>query len=339
MIDLTAQQIADAQNNDIAAVTAVIEATEERVTQLARRYATTGGRTDADLMDDLAQVGRVAVWEGLSRFKGSSVAEFFTFMDRTVSGKLSDERKTVTRQGVSRSIAAEFEKALSMAAGDPYEAERLCTLTEVMGAHRMTSETAYAARISWQGAEYLDAPVASFTSEGGDRTWSMLLAETNYAAARAEANDELSTRQRELKRRVHETLDLLPTEQEAILSAEYGIGDFPCIGADDHRGLADTAEITYATVESVRDEARKNFKTLYLGGSPEAETGEAKECKACGIAKPIDEFYVRNKATGARASQCKSCKRGATKRFRKDNPAERAAQKRAYNARKKVAAA
>ncbi|MDO0926804.1 sigma factor [Streptomyces sp. TG1A-8] len=333
MIDLTAQQIAAAQNNDLTAVTAVIEATEERVIQLARRYATTGGRTDADLMNDLAQVGRVAVWEGLSRFTGSSVAEFFTFMDRTVSGKLSDERKTVTRQGVSRSIAAEFEKALSMAAGDPYEAERLCTLTEVMGTKRMTAETAYAARISWQGAEYLDAPVG----ENENATVADTL--TNYAIARNEANDELSDRQRENKRRVHETLDLLPAEQEAILSAEYGIGDFPCVGADDYRGLAEVAGISYTAVESVRDEARKNFKTLYLGGSPEAPKGETQCCKACGIEKPVDEFYVRNKVTGARMTQCKSCKRGATKRFRKDNPEKRAEQKRAYNARKKAAAA
>jgi RNA polymerase sigma factor (sigma-70 family) len=337
VIDLTAQQVADAQNNDLAAVSAVIEATEERVSQLARRYATTGGRTDADLMDDLAQVGRVAVWEGLSRFTGSSVAEFFTFIDRTVSGKLSDERKVQTRQGVSRAIASEFEKALTMAAGDPYEAERLCTLSEVMGAKRMTADTAYAARISWQGAEYLDAPVpgenANQDARMGDR-----VADT-YEIARAEANDELSQRQRENKRRVHETLDLLPAEQEAVLAAEYGIGDFPCIGADDYRGLAEVAGVAYTAVESVRDEARKNFKTLYLGGSPDAPQGETQCCKSCGIEKPVDEFYVRNKVTGARMTQCKSCKRGATKRFRKDNPEARAAQKRAYNARKKAAAA
>ncbi|QBZ73408.1 DNA binding protein [Streptomyces phage Heather] len=337
MINLTAQQIAAAQNNDLSAVSAVIEATEERVSQLARRYATTGGRTDADLMDDLAQVGRVAVWEGLSRFNGSSVAEFFTFMDRTVSGKLSDERKTVTRQGVSRSIAAEFEKALSMAAGDPYEAERLCTLHEVMGKNRMTAETAYAARISWQGAEYLDAPVGG-DGDGPTSTLADRLNDT-YEIARAEANDELSARQRENKRRVHETLDLLPTEQEALLSAEYGIGDFPCIGADDYRGLAEVAGISPTAVESVRDEAVKNFKTLYLGGSPEAPKGETQCCKACGIEKPVDEFYVRNKVTGARASQCKSCKRGATKRLRKENPERRAEIKRAYNARKKAATA
>jgi RNA polymerase sigma factor (sigma-70 family) len=334
VINLTAQQIAAAQNNDLEAVTAVIEATEERVVQLARRYATTGGRTDTDLMDDLSQVGRVAVWQGLSRFKGSSVAEFFTFMDRTVSGMLADERKVQTRQGVSRSIAAEFEKALSMAAGDPYEAERLCTLTEVMGTKRMTAETAYAARISWQGAEYLDAPVG----ENENATVADTLSD-NYALARLEANDELSERQRENKRRVHETLDLLPTEQEAVLSAEYGIGDFPCIGADDHRGLAEVSGVAYTALESVRDEARKNFKTLYLGGSPEAPKGETQCCKACGIEKDLEEFYVRNKVTGARMSQCKSCKRGATKRFRKDNPEKRNAQKRAYNARKKAATA
>ncbi|MFE9026205.1 sigma factor [Streptomyces iakyrus] len=335
MIDLSIEQITAARNNDLSAVSAVLEATEDRVQQLARRYATTGGRTDADLMDDLAQVGRVAVWEALSRFAGSTVAEFFTYVDRTVNGKLSDERKVQTRQGVSREIAALFEKALTEAAGDPYEAERLCTDADHMGRRRMSPEMAYAARLSWQGCEYLDAPVpgenANQDATIGDRIGA-------YEIARAEANDELSTRRKETIRRVHETLDLMAPEQEAVLSAEYGIGDFPCIGRDDYRGLAEVANVAYTAVESVRDEALKNFRTLYLGGSPDAEQGETKECKGCGIAKPVDEFYVRNKATGARMSSCKSCKRGATKRFRKENPEQRAAHKRAYSARKRTAA-
>lgn len=68
MIDLTAQQIADAKANDLSAVSAVIQATEERVLQLAAKYATTGGKFDRDLSEDLAQTGRIAVWESIARF-------------------------------------------------------------------------------------------------------------------------------------------------------------------------------------------------------------------------------------------------------------------------------
>ncbi|MGY5131295.1 hypothetical protein ACWGJW_02540 [Streptomyces nigrescens] len=161
MIDLSAETIAAAKNNDLAAVTLVIEATEERVTQLARKYATTGGRTDMALLEDFAQVGRVAVWESLSRFNGATVAEFFSFMNTTVSGLLSIERKTQTRQGVSKDAAQRFENALSMTGGDAYEAERLVQDRAAMGSEfkTLSKDLAYAARISWQGSDAIDAPL------------------------------------------------------------------------------------------------------------------------------------------------------------------------------------
>lgn len=159
MINLTASQIAAAQNHDLDALGAVMSEMEERVGQLAHKYSTTAQRTDETLREDLAQVGRIAVWESLARFEGSSVAEFFAYMNRTVSGKLAAERRITVRQGVSEGTAARFEKALVLASGDAYEAQRIAQDNEHMGDQKLSAEMAYAARLSWQGVDALDATV------------------------------------------------------------------------------------------------------------------------------------------------------------------------------------
>lgn len=165
MLNLTDAQIAAAKANEIEAVSAVIAETEERVGQLARRYATSGGRLDVNLAEDLAQIARITVWESLSRFEGTSVAQFFTFMERTISGKLAAERRTHTRQGVSEATSARFEKAMSIAGGDAYEAERVAQSEEHMGTFKLSAEMAHAARLSWQGMDALDAPATRQDSE------------------------------------------------------------------------------------------------------------------------------------------------------------------------------
>ncbi|MFE5621706.1 RNA polymerase sigma factor [Streptomyces virginiae] len=339
MIQLTDQQIADAKANDITAVAAVVEAMEERIWQHAHRMCRTGGRTDATLAEDYAQTGRIAVWEGISRFNGSNAAEFFAFMDRTIGGKLADQRKTETRIGVSRSIASEFEKAVSICNGDMFAAEDYCT-SEAMGKVRMSRDTAYAARLAWMGSSYLDAPLPN--SRGvdagpatlGDR----LVAEYGLPEDLIEPRDIVNAQRRATIDKVNETLDRLSGQQQAVLSAEFGIGDFPCYG-DDYRGLADVAGVPVASIDSVREEARETFRTVYLGGSPAADEGETKCCTTCNMHKPLDAFYIRNKATGARMATCSTCKRSATKRFRKEKPEARAAHKRTYTARKRDAAA
>ncbi|MFD7257799.1 hypothetical protein [Streptomyces sp. NPDC059874] len=339
MIDLTPQQISDAKTLDLDAVTAVIAAMEERVAQHARHYATAGGRVDYDLSEDLAQVGRVAVWEGLSRFNGESVAEFFTFMDRTISGKLADERKVQTRTGVSREIAALFERCLTEAAGDPYHAEALAQDRAFLDRRVMSADMAYAARVSWQGMEYLDAPTSSTNNAPGiDSYLTAKSHDYGIPLDLLEASDIGSAARRAKIDKVNETLDRLPGTQQAVLSAEFGIGDFPCYG-NDYRGLADVAGVPVASVESFREAARENFRTVYLGGSPEADKRESKCCTTCGLDKPVESFYIRNKATGARMATCSACKKGATKRFRVENADARNAQKRAYAARKRSAEA
>ncbi|MFD5644920.1 sigma factor [Streptomyces anulatus] len=355
MVELTDEQITAAKANDITAVTAIIEATEERVRQIAWPHATRVGTHDAALFEELIQVGRVAVWEALTRFEGDTAAQFFAFMNSTVKGKLSDERRRQTRQGVSQSAAARFEMALSLCDGKPFDAEKYVADRAHMHDRAMSPELARAARLSWQGQEPLSMREGEICAGvDGSTRLSFLTSDVGVPDDLIEPRDVISAERRIVVDRVRETLDALPTQQEAALSSYYGIGDYPDFGAaDDARGIAAVADVPVGAVESLLEHAHDAFRTAYLGGSVADvtavtdvvdETGQAtpvetKECKSCALSKPLDEFYVRNKATGARMAACKSCKRGATKMFRKDNPEARAAHKRTSRANAKAAAA
>jgi RNA polymerase sigma factor (sigma-70 family) len=269
MIDLTFEQIAAAKANELEAVTAVLAETEARVQQLARRYATVNGWLDADLMEDFAQIGRVAVWQAVARFEGESVAQFFTYIDRTVSGVLADERRTETRQGVSEMAAKDFETALRMAGGDPYEAERLVTMAEAMGARRMSPEMAFAARLSWQGADRLDAPAGG---EGGQDT---TLGDTLTYAGTYGVPDDLITdrdretaRQREIKGYVHAALGKLGDRARNILKGTYGIdGAVPYFGNENEAEFCAFLGIPRQTdLRSQRSKAKARFAEVYLKG-------------------------------------------------------------------------
>lgn len=268
MIQLTAQQLADAKANDLAAVTAVLAETEERVLQIANKHAMTGGRLDAQLAEDLAQIGRIAVWECISTFQGSSVAEFFTYMDRTVGGALSNERKVATRQGVSRSVSEYFETALAHAGGDPYEAQQMVTRADVMGARKMSPETAYAARLAWQGCAALDAPMPGHDDADGGLT----LAGTLVCDTLEEASDAVRARQRETAKVVHRTLDKLGAQARSILKGTYGIdGPTPYFGTENEEdfaaylGMARTSDL-----RAQRSKAKARFRTVYLAGEAAA---------------------------------------------------------------------
>ncbi|MET9602565.1 MULTISPECIES: sigma factor [Streptomyces] len=263
MIQLTEAQLSAAKANDIAAVTAVVEATEDRVNQLARKYATGRGRTDATLAEDLAQTGRIAVWECLSRFSGTTVAEFFAYVDRTLKGVMSDTRKEETRPGVSRSVAAAFESALSQAGGDPYEAERLAVLPEVLGDRRLCAETAYAARLSWQGVEYLDAPLGQ--SEGAE-TFTLadaLASKAEVPADLLEPSDFERERRNQTSVRVRRILARMGGHQETVLMALTGIVPVSYYGAEHDDELSADYGIPRSQVRIIRSKAKVRFAELW----------------------------------------------------------------------------
>lgn len=273
MLDLTDAQIAAAKSNDIDAVTAVIKATEDRVTWLAREHATSGGRTDADLAEDLAQVGRIAVWQAIERFEGASVAQFAAYVDSTVRNTMANARKEQTRAGVSRQTAATFETALTMAGGDPYEAERLVTTDVFPADRRMAKDRAYAARLAWQGVEYLDAPI------GGEGDETITLGET--LASRIGLPDDLiedadieSLRKREIRDRVREIVARMGEQRRYVLSGTYGLPFAPYYGTENDAEMAADLGIPKKQVQVVRSLAGSAFRKTWLKGA-NAETAAA----------------------------------------------------------------
>ncbi|MFJ8386239.1 sigma factor [Streptomyces sp. NPDC094438] len=263
MINLSEDQIAAAKTHDLDAVKAVAQATEERITQLAWKYATGGGRVDQSLAEDLAQDGREAVWKCLSRFSGTTVAEFFTYVDRTLKGVMSDSRKEQTRQGVSRSVAAAFETALSLADGDPYEAEQRATDPADLGDRRLSADMAYAARLSWQGIEYLDAPLGQ--SETGE-TFTLadtLAMQEDVPADLLEPSDYERERRTQTGIRVRQTLRRMSHDQSTVLMALTGIIPVSYYGTERDDELARDHNIRRDQVRIIRSKAKDRFAELW----------------------------------------------------------------------------
>ncbi|WP_327253187.1 sigma-70 family RNA polymerase sigma factor [Streptomyces sp. NBC_01244] len=150
-----------AQNNDLAAVAEVIEATESRVSVLAdkaaRRMAPHGGARLADYRDEFAQVGRVAVWEALSRFTDDNVEAFFRYIYTTIEATLKDAVRSERNgaAGADENAVKVFASMMEAADGNPFEAEKLAQTIPPKG-KRLSAERANAARLAWQGAVSID---------------------------------------------------------------------------------------------------------------------------------------------------------------------------------------
>lgn len=213
--------------------TAVLTELEPLIQWLARR-------TDERHAEDLAQVGRVAVWQALSRYRGDSPEEFRAFARKTAQGAMSDARRELTYQGISQDTAKRWESALRLSDGDPVAAERLACSAE---SHlpRMTPEMARAARIAWQHT----APLSGHT-------------ETLTAEVPTEARGE---RQEVTQRRVVGILDAMPWRQRLILECAFRIGD-----DEEHYDDAELAEwmgVSVRTMRGYRSKALVRFRQRY----------------------------------------------------------------------------
>lgn len=270
MIDLSIEQIRSAQSNDLSAVTQVVEAMDQRIGQLANRHASKGGKLNLDLFEELEQIGRIECWESIAKFGGETVAEFFTYMDRTISGKMGDIRRSETRQGVSAQTSKFFEIALSECGGDPYAAERYAA-GEAFGERKLSKDNAYAARLAWQGMEYLDAPMSGGNDGDDTPTLGTLMAQTvpDLPEDLVTSADREAERKRVIRDRVHATLAKLGTQSAYVLRAMYGINPAPFHGFDAQADeeIAAVFGSTPGKVRVVRSKAKARFRELYLMGA------------------------------------------------------------------------
>jgi DNA-directed RNA polymerase sigma subunit (sigma70/sigma32) len=174
---------------------------------------------------------------------------------------MSDARKVETRPGVTRSIASEFERALSIAGGDPYEAEKVAQ-SDVMGKKKLSPEMAFAARMSWQGVEYLDAP----SSGDGDAYMTLLdkVAETvGVSADLVEAGDYERVRRNETRDNVHTILDRMGRQQNDVLKATFGIDPVGLYGTENDDEIAADFGIERHRVRVIRSLGKTRFAKLW----------------------------------------------------------------------------
>ncbi|UQI46702.1 hypothetical protein M1P56_21290 [Streptomyces sp. HU2014] len=266
MTHFTAEQIASAKNNDISAVSAVITETEALVLQRSREYATQCGRLDRDVADDLAQAGRIRIWESLAKFEGETPEEFMTYLDKALRSAMSEQRRKLSRPGVSDQTARDFELAVSLAAGDPFEAVRIAC-TESMGLRKMSRDRAHAALLSWLGTDSLDRPVNG-SAFGDTCTLGDYVAHVvGVSPELLEPNDYETARRTTIREQVHRTLGLLSERQRHVLKADHGVSPVGYYGDGPDAVLANDMGVTTDQLKQARIKGKKRFCDLYQAGA------------------------------------------------------------------------
>lgn len=267
MIELSLETIRAAADNDLSAIAKVLSELEPRICQISQKYALRNGRRDDSLYEDLQQEGRIRAWRCLETFKGSSVGEFFAYVDRYVSGDLDAARRAETRQGVSPVTARRFEVCLTECNGDPYAAEKEAQRTDgALSGQRLSPEMAYAARVAWQGTISLDAPVGE-SEPGGEWMASLLdlVSQTvGVPVDLLEASDTAKMRREAIRLHVHATLARMGRQQAFVLRATYGVAP---VGPLDEAGIAEALSVNLSRVRVMRSKGKDRFRELYLAGA------------------------------------------------------------------------
>ncbi|WP_369376093.1 sigma factor [Streptomyces sp. cg36] len=273
MTHLTHAQISAAKNNDIDAISSIIRETEGLAAARASRYAGSNMENGNSLKEDLMQAGRIAIWQCIPKFSGETPQAFMAYVDRFINAAMLDMLRAETRPGVGSRAAKDFETALALAGGDPYEAERIAA-SEQMGDRAMSREHAYAARLAWHGLDYLDRPLAPDESESAEaHSESRTLAEkfereTGMPAELVTAQDIALHRRGVIREQVHRALGALSDRQRHVLKAGFGVHPVAEYrpGVDDDELAGDMGATRYQ-VQQARTKGSKRFAELYQAGA------------------------------------------------------------------------
>ncbi|MFE4610016.1 sigma-70 family RNA polymerase sigma factor [Streptomyces niveus] len=266
MTHLTAELISAAKSNDLAAISALIAETDSIVINRARHHASDKGHLDHDLAEDLMQAGRVRLWESLPTFEGKERGEFLAWVEKVLHSAMTEHRRAVKFQGVSMTTAKDFERAIELAAGDPYDAARIAT-TDAMGPRKMTRDRAYAALLSWLGADSLDRPLNDVLYGEAITLGDVISAESGVPADLLDPRDYESTRRKTVRSQVHRVLGKLSDRQRHVLKADHGIAPVGHYGDGPDVELADDMGVTPYQVKQARVKGKNRFSELYRAGA------------------------------------------------------------------------
>jgi DNA-directed RNA polymerase specialized sigma24 family protein len=277
---LTIDTVREAQDSGLTATTAVIKATESRITTLAdkaaRRLAPAGGDRYRDHRDEFEQVGRVAVWESLSRFRGETVDSFFAFMYATVERTLLDAVRDARygNAGVDKDAIKVFMSMLERADGDHALAEKFAQSVPPKG-QRLSADRANAARLAFEGSHSLDAPLPTEDPTASDfGTYADALSyEFSYRGQYDVPDDliepdDLNREDRRVKHAiVHGILDVMGDGQRAVIKHSFGIDGALTFGhgdSGDDDALAAFLRMEVRNLRPARSKGLRGFAKRYV---------------------------------------------------------------------------
>ncbi|MFE0447369.1 sigma-70 family RNA polymerase sigma factor [Streptomyces fungicidicus] len=270
---LTAKTITDAKAGDLEAVQAVTAATDRIIGSLANDAANKGGKGHmhvATLKEELEAEGRLALWEAISRWEGDhhSGAAPETFLFQRIKGAIHECLQRTVNPGADLDALRVFTQCLRVADGNLDLAAELCATLPEKG-RRLSLERAQAAKLAYQGAKSLDAPLPG--SEDGSQTLGDTLAELVPYDVPEDLLDssDVTARQRTLRLTIFRAVfGSLSEFRQGVLKirAEYGQGTDLDMDTEDIRELARDrglrGEGVLPTREEVNDAWRKGVKQL-----------------------------------------------------------------------------
>lgn len=255
---ITIEDVRAAQDNDMAALTRISEYIDGAVTRMASNVARSSG-VGADA-DDLAQEGRIAVWQALPKFRGDTVDEFVSFAYRTAKRAMLVTRQEENAPGLPEYAATVFSAMLTRTHGDHELARELAQTLPPKG-QRLSKEAAWSAYAAFntevvpEGSTYDNDP-------GGWARLEWLYAAHGVPADLVTASDITKEAQRERAAIVHAVLNSMTDLMNEVLRGTYGI-ERPEIADIDE--LADALGLDRASVRRARSKGHASFAKRYIG--------------------------------------------------------------------------
>lgn len=279
---LTMEQIIAAQNNDLDAIEAVVAAMESRIQIVANAEARRLQRDAAYFSDEFAQEARIAVWEALPRYTGTTVDDFFGFMHRTVCGVLKESASAERNPGADRDALKVFASWVKRCDGDAAMAEKMCQTVPPEGGRRLGRDRAHAARLAWQATESLDAKIS--TSEGEEGSWDyagMLHSSLGIPEEFITSADITAEEKRQNVAIVRAVLDSMGEQTANVLRGSFGIAPMMYYGhARGDNGDAELAEFLGMTDKQVKTGRAKGYMAFAKRYIPVVTSGDADESEA-----------------------------------------------------------
>lgn len=279
---LTMEQITAAQNNDLAAIEAVVSAMETRIQTVSMAEARRLQRDSAYYSDEFAQEARIAVWEALPRFTGTTVDDFFGFMHKTVCGVLKETASAERNPGADRDALKVFAAWVKRCEGDAAMAEKMCQTVPPEGGRRLGRDRAHAARLAWQATSSLDSMLGGEEGESDGCTYANLLASNlGIPEEFITAGDIAAEDKRQNVAIVRAVLDSMGEQTANVLRGSFGIAPMMYYGhARGDNGDIELAEFLGMTEKQVKTGRAKGYMAFAKRYVPVVTNGDTEDAEA-----------------------------------------------------------